>query len=85
MLGFWNRKEVYSGNSMKKSTKVRDILAENGINYSYKVVNRNTESSFDTTRARMGSSGGRSDLDYEYLIYVHKNDYDATVQIIYEE
>lgn len=84
MLGFWNKKEVYSGYSIGECARIRDIIGGNKINYSYKVVNRNTSSAFGTTRSHIGSFGGRSDLENEYFIYVHKDDYDAAIHFIYE-
>ena len=82
MIMFWNRNEVYTGFSMKRFSEVRDILSLNGIKYTYKVVNRNTSSGFDSNRSRTGTLGEKSQLAYEYYVYVHKHDYDNAYSII---
>ena len=82
MIMFWNRNEVYTGFSMKRFSEVRDILSSNGIKYTYKVVNRNNSSGFDSNRAHTGTLGEKSQLAYEYYVYVHKDDYDNAYSII---
>lgn len=82
MIMLWNRNEVYTGFSMKRFSEVRDILSLNGIKYTYKVVNRNNSSGFDSNRSRIGTLGEKSQLAYEYYVYVHKNDYDNAYSII---
>jgi len=74
MILFWNRNEVYTGFSIKRFSEVRDILSSHGIKYTYKVINRNTSSSFDSNRSRIGTLGEKSQLAYEYYVYVHKSD-----------
>lgn len=76
MIIFWNRNEVYTGFSMKRFGEVRNILSANGIKYTYKVVNRNSN------RSRTGTLGEKSQMAYEYYIYVHKNDYANAYSII---
>lgn len=69
---FWNRREVYMGFSMKKFNEVRDILLANNIKYDYRLINYNS----GNVRARFGSFGQNPEFEYEYYLYVHKNDYE---------
>ncbi len=75
MITFFNRKELISTFSMKQQSDIRDILSANNIDYSVKVINRNSPSVFADTRARTGTFGQNMDSAYEYIIYVHKKDY----------
>lgn len=76
MIFIWNRKEVYNGFSIDEFNKIKDILADKGIKYDFRTVNRTTSSAFDSTRGRIGSMGERLKYSYEYYIYVNKNYYD---------
>ena len=82
MIMFWNRKEIYVGSSMKIFSEIRNILSANGIKYSYKVVNRNNSAGFSSNRARMGTFGEKSELAYQYYIYVSKDDYENAYGLI---
>lgn len=78
MIGFWNRKEVYMGQSMSRYNDIRDILSDNEIKYTYKVVNRNSL----TGRSTRGSIGERTELAYMYYVYVHRDDYERAYGMI---
>lgn len=71
MIMFWNRKEVFMGNSMQRLSEVRTILSTNKIKYEYKVVSLNQ----GVPRGRTGTFGENMDYLYTYYIYVHKKDY----------
>lgn len=75
-INLFNRAELYVGNSIKEFSVICDILDTNNIDYKYKVSNRTTSSSFDTTRARTGSLEENKDLADTYYIYVKKTDYE---------
>ncbi|MGL4850575.1 MAG: hypothetical protein ACRC28_16920 [Clostridium sp.] len=77
-----NRKKIYEGTSILDFNLVRDSLSNNNIKYTYKVVNRNSSSIMDTSRARVGTFGENNDLSYNYYVYVHKNSYDEAIFII---
>lgn len=82
MIMFWNRKEIYIGSSMKIFSEIRNILSANGIKYSYRVVNRNNSALFSSNRARMGTFGEKSELAYQYYIYVSKGDYENAYTLV---
>jgi len=68
---------------MKKQAKVRELMAQNNIPYSIRVINRKSPSIFDAgSRARTGTFGENLQLEYEYTIYVNRKDYDKADAII---
>ena len=81
MLTIFNRRELTVVFDMKRQAEVRDLLAQNGIGYSVIVINRKSPSPFSA-----GSRGSTRtfdlQLDYEYIIYVHKSDYSRALAII---
>ncbi len=83
MITIFNRKEVYLTYSMREQAKIRDILSRNNIKYHVKTINRMSPSPFASgTRARAGSFGQNTDLNYEYIIYVHRKDYEQAKYVI---
>jgi len=77
MITIFNRKELYLTYSMNEQAKIRDKLSQMDIEYYVKTVNRMSPSPFARgTRSRTGSFGQNTDLNYEYIIYVHKKDYE---------
>lgn len=82
MLFIWNRREVYNGFSMEDFNRIKDILAQKGIEYDFKTINRSTSSLFDSNRARIGSMGENLKYSYEYYIYVNKAKYDDAIYAI---
>lgn len=80
MIMFWNRKEVFMGNSMQKLSEVRTILSVNKIKYMYKVVSLNQGG----TRGTAGTLGENMDYLNTYYVYVHKKDYANACAKLYE-
>jgi len=76
MILFWNRKEVYMGNSLERFYEARQRLEDNGIKYDYKLVSNNSASLFGSSRSQFGSFGENLQLSTMYYLYVHKKDYD---------
>ena len=76
MITVWNRRSVYIGFDMQKCAQVRECLAQNHIDYTYKV--RNQMGSWagreGTVRGRTGSFGQSLELMYEYEVFVHQKD-----------
>lgn len=76
MLTIFNRRELVTTGSMEEQNRVRDILAQNGIDYRIKTVNPTARATFGASgRARTGSFGVNLDCAYQYYIYVHKKDF----------
>lgn len=62
MITFWNRKEVYTGNSLDTFNKASDILDANKIKYDYKYGNL----------GGISASDPYSNMNNQCYIYVHK-------------
>lgn len=76
MLTIFNRRELLTTFSMEEQCRVRDILAQNHIDYRVKTVCPSARSTFASSgRARAGSFGIKMDCAWQYYIYVHKKDY----------
>ena len=83
MLTVFNRRELLTTFSMEEQARVRDILAQNRIDYRVKAVSPTARSTFgDVGRSRTGSFGVNGDCAYQYYIYVHKRDYDRARSLI---
>ena len=82
MLTIFNRRELIVTMDMKRQAQVREILAQNGIDYDVKTVNLMTRPYFGTQRARTGSYGVDLKFAYEYKIYVHKKDFEKAAFLI---
>lgn len=83
MITIFNRKELISTYDMKKQAEVRDLLSQFKIPYSIKVINRKSPSPFDAgSRARTGTLGENLQLEYQYIIFVRKEDYDKADAVI---
>lgn len=86
MITFLNRKEVCVTFDMNRQAEVRDILQVNGIDYMVKVLNRKSPSPIGAgSRARTGTFGENLSLEYEYKIYVHKDDYEEALHLIHKK
>ncbi len=77
MITLFNRKELTVTYDMNEQARVRMLLAEEGIDYSVKTVNRLSASSFAAgSRVRTGTYGQNTDAMTEYIFYVKKVDYE---------
>lgn len=78
-----NKKDVYIGYSMEEVSKVREILENECIKYSYKVVNHSGQwLERGTTRGNFGSLGMNMKYEKEHIVSVKKNDYEKAIDII---
>ncbi|MBR0599964.1 hypothetical protein [Sinanaerobacter chloroacetimidivorans] len=82
MITIFNRKEVYHGFSMEDFGRIRGILQDNQIKYTYKVLNPNNRGIFDAGHSNGGTLGLNLKYAYEYYLYVHKDDYEKSCYII---
>jgi hypothetical protein len=83
MITLFNRKELCNVFSMKEQSNIREILSNNNVDYKIRTINRMSSSSISSgTRVRTGTFGQNLNLNYEYIFYVHKNDFDKAVQLI---
>lgn len=75
--------DIFTTYSMKEQAEVRELLAQNGIRYRVKTVNRLSPSPVDAgVRARMGSLGNDLSKSYEYIVIVHKDDVERARSIL---
>jgi hypothetical protein len=83
MITIFNRKEVCITYDMNRQAEIRNILQGADIDYVIRTKNR-TETMFvrGGTRAYTGSWGNRQMMDYEYHIYVHKDDYERALYLM---
>lgn len=83
MISIFNRKELCIVFSMEEQANIRESLSASNIKYYLKTINRMSPSPFSSgSRGRAGSFGQSMDLNYEYVFYVHKKDYDKAENII---
>lgn len=82
MITIFNRKELLITFDMKHQANVRDVLTANGIDYTVKVINRQTADIICSNRTRLGSFGTNQNSAYEYKIYVHKKDCNKALGLI---
>ena len=82
MITVFNRKELIITMEMNRQAQVRDILSQNGIDYTVKTTNLQTAPIFGDRRGYTGSFGINPDYSYEYKIYVHKKDYEKAAALI---
>lgn len=71
MITIFNRRELIVTMDMKRQSDIRNILADNHIDYVMKITNLQDASA----RSHIGRFGINQDYSYEYKIFVHKNDY----------
>lgn len=80
-MWFWQRKEVWVGNSMQEFSRLRELLSQNGIRYDYRIGSRQ-KFEFDrrlTGLARMGSSPR---FDTTYTLYVRREDFEYDCRLL---
>lgn len=82
MITIFNRKELIITMEMKRQSEVRDILSQNGIDYTVKTTNLQAAPVVGNQRGRTGNFGINQYYSYEYKIYVHKNDFERAVSLI---
>ena len=82
MITIFNRKELWTTFSMEEQASIRSLLADNGIDYSIKTVNRSCAALMGDTRSAVGSFGQNLNLDYEYIIYVRRAYYQQALSLL---
>lgn len=83
MITVFNRCELISTFDTAVQAKVREILAQNNIDYKIKVIDRKSPSPFAAgSRARTGTFGEDLQYNCEYTIFVRKSDFDRAGALI---
>lgn len=81
MITIFTRKELLLTMDMKRQCKVCDMLAANGIKYTVKVTNLQSDARAGS-RGRVGSLGIDQNFSREYKIYVHRKDYEKALMLV---
>lgn len=82
MVTIFNRKELIVTMEMDRQSEVRNILSQNGIDYTVKTTNLEAAPMIGNRRGVVGSFGINQDYSYEYKIYVHKKDFEKATYLI---
>ncbi|MDO4532077.1 MAG: hypothetical protein Q4C06_08860 [Bacillota bacterium] len=87
MIDFFNRKEICVTFDLNKQAEIRYLLQGEGIDYQIRTKNRTDTILLrgGTTRAYTGSAGNRQMQDYEYHIYVHRDDFERALYLLQEK
>ncbi|WP_242992297.1 hypothetical protein [Faecalicatena contorta] len=81
MITIFNRKELISTFDMRKQGNIRQLLAQNKIDYNVKIINRESPSLFLTRgRTATGTYGKKSET--EYVIYVRRIDFEKAAAVV---
>lgn len=79
----FNRKELLVTFDSKRQAQVRNLLSVGNIDYQIKVVNRKSPSPLGGgERAQTGTFGEKLEQEYEYIIYVPKEEYERAKYLI---
>ena len=83
MITIFNRKELTVTFDLNEQSRVRTLLAGEGIEYSVKTVNRMSASPISAgSRSRTGTYGQNTELMTEYISYVKKADYERALYLV---
>lgn len=83
MITIFNRKELIITYDLVKQADLRNLLAGSNIKYLVKTRNLKSPSPFSAgSVGRTRTFGENLSLEYEYKIYVHKDDYNEALSII---
>lgn len=84
MFTLLNSESLWTGNSMKRLSEIRETLAAEGIEYKVKTKNHLGQSAGvgGSMRGRMGSFGNSSELMYQYDVIVYKQDLEKAKYLI---
>ena len=80
MITIFNRTELTMTYSIEEQTRVRNILADNNIDYAVKIHSPMS----GTSQRRSSGFIPNPDYMYEYHIYVRKKDLDYALHLIHQ-
>ena len=80
-MWFWQRKEVWLGTSLQEFSRLRDLLAQNGIRYDYRTDDR-MKFNFDRRIAGMARVFENTDCNTMYYLYVRREDFERASELI---
>lgn len=77
MLTVFNRQELTVTFSLQELNRIQNVLAENGLEYKIKSFLKH-----GVERARTGSMGMNPEQMCEYIVYVHKDDFEMAARLL---
>ena len=78
----FDRKLLFQTFSLKIQAQIREALNANGIEYKIKTRSMSGPALFSLRHANTGTFGMNMDYNYEYLIYVHKDDFEKAEYLL---
>ena len=84
MITILNRKELIITMDLNLYNKVKEALATERILFTTKVTNILDSSPFSPHRDRTGTFAMNQNAQYEYKIYVHKDDYEKARNLLWD-
>lgn len=79
----FNKKDVYMGYSLDELSKIREVLHEEGIKYTYKIMNHSESwTGRGTIRGYFGSFGMNMGYEKQYIVSVKKKDYEKAKYLV---
>lgn len=82
----FNKREIYNGNSIKESARIRDILSNHDIPYRIKIGSHLGQwTGRGAVRSYTGNVGNNPELDRQTIIYVQKQDYEKAMHFMQAE
>ena len=81
-MTIFNRKLLFQTFSLKIQAQIREALNANGIEYKIKTRSMSGPALFSSRHANTGTFGMNMDCNYEYLIYVHKDDFEKAEYLL---
>lgn len=83
MITIFNRQELSSTFDIKEMAEICNSLSNKSIDYYVKTINRKSPSPISAgSRAYTGTLGENLNMEYEYIIYVKKVDYENACYLI---
>lgn len=83
MITVFNRRELSSTFDMREQAEIRNVLSGHGIDYYVKTVNRRSPSPISAgSRVNTGTLGEKLRMEYEYIIYVKRADYEKASELL---
>ena len=82
MITILNRRELTTTFSMEKISRITGRLDQERIPYRVRTVGRQNAALSGASRSRSGSFGINTDLERQYIIYVHRKDLEKAGRLL---
>lgn len=83
MITVFNRREILTTFSQEEFVRAKESLAQAKINFCIRIINQESAKGWGSDRrGTYGSLGMNQPYTKQYLIYVHRKDYDEASAVI---